>query len=110
MSTYGDDGRYLLVPAKVGQHPLEFGGGEIMGQIAANQMTAGSATVIRLGRRLYADPANGHQRAGSSGKGAASPRRFIQVLRHFELTYDFSSMGDEALAELLPEEFEGRLA
>jgi hypothetical protein len=110
MRTYGEDGQYLLVPSNLGQHPLEFGGGELMGQIAANQMTAGSAAVIRLGRRLYADPITGHQRKGSSGKGASSPRRFIQVLRQFELTYDFSSMTDANLAKLLPAEFASRLA
>lgn len=109
MDTYGDDGRYLLVPSLLGDYPLEFGGGEVMGQIAANQMTTAAPAVIRLGRWLYADPVSGRQRKGSSGKGAASPRRFVQVLRHFELTYDFSSANAEFIAALLPGEFASRL-
>ena len=80
-----------------------------MGQIGANQMTTASPSVIQLGKMLYAAPDTGRQRKGSSGKGAGSPRRFVQILRQFEMTYDFSSMSAEALAAMLPKEFEGRL-
>lgn len=109
MNTYGDDGRYLLVPSQAAQSSLDFGGGEVMGQIAANQMTTASPSVIQLGRMLYAAPDTGRQRKGSSGKGAGSPRRFVQVLRQLEITYDFSSMPADALAAMLPKEFESRL-
>ena len=110
INTYGENGRYLLMPVSNRDYPLEFGGGEIMGQIAANQMTTSSQTVIRLGRRLYEDPETKRQSKGSSGKGADSPRRLIQVLRQFQLTYDFESMSDDALAGLLPKEFSKRLS
>lgn len=109
VETYGDTGKYLILPARTGEYPLEFGGGDVMGQIAANQMTTGSTAVIELGRRLYADAETGRQRRGSGGKGAGSPRRLVQVLRQFELTYDFSSMDVETLAALLPAEFRVRL-
>jgi hypothetical protein len=107
---YGEDGAYLLLPASASANQMTFGGGEVMGQIAANQMTTAAPSVIKLGRRLYASRSTSRQLSGSSGKGAASPRRFIQVLRHFELTYDFSSMTAENLAKLLPPEFKKRLS
>lgn len=102
---YGEDGRYLLLPITIGEHPLEFGGGEVMGQIGANQMTTSAPSVIRLGRMLYADPLTGRQRRGSGGKGRGSPRRFVKVLRQFQLTYDFGSMDESKLKALLPKEF-----
>lgn len=102
---FGEDGEYLLLPITIGEHPLEFGGGEVMGQIGANQMTTSAPSVIRLGRILYADPSTGRQRRGSGGKGRGSPRRFVKVLRQFQLTYDFGSMDESTLKGLLPKEF-----
>jgi len=110
MDRYGDDGAYLLLPTSPTTGQMTFGGGEVMGQIAANQMTTSAPAVIKLGRQLYASKLTSRQLSGSSGKGAASPRRFIQVLRHFELTYDFSSMTTDDLAKLLPSEFKKRLS
>jgi len=110
INSYGADGRYLLLPVSAKDNPLEFGGGEVMGQIAANQMTTSSSVVIRLGRKLYSDPQTDRQNKGSSGKGADSPRRFVKVLRQFQLTYDFDAMTDDAIEGLLPKEFEQRLS
>lgn len=109
IDSYGEDGRYLLLPISDRDYPLEFGGGEVMGQVAANQMTTSSPTVIRLGAILYSDIATGRQNKGSSGKGADSPRRLVKVLRQFQLTYDFEAMSVEALAGLLPSQFRKRL-
>jgi len=110
INSYGADGRYLLLPVSAKDNPLEFGGGEVMGQIAANQMTTSSSVVIRLGRKLYSDPETDRQNKGSSGKGADSPRRFVKVLRQFQLTYDFDAMTDNAIEGLLPREFKQRLS
>lgn len=109
INSYDADGRYLLLPVSARDNPLEFGGGEVMGQIAANQMTTSSSAVIKLGRKLYSDPETDRQNKGSSGKGADSPRRFIKVLHQFELTYDFDAMTGDALEALLPKEFQRRL-
>lgn len=106
MSTYGEDGAYLLLQMKPGAHPLEFGGGEVMGQLAANQMTTGGETIIKLGKQLYSDPNTGRQRRGSGGSSAGSPRSFIRVLRQRELNFDFRSMDTKAVSNLLPGEFD----
>jgi hypothetical protein len=106
MSTFGDNGAYLLLQMKPGAHPLEFGGGEVMGQLAANQMTTGGETIIKLGKQLFSDPNTGRQRRGSGGSAAGSPRSFIRVLRQLELNYDFRSMDTGAVSKLLPGEFD----
>lgn len=107
MNAYGEDGAYLLLQMKPGQFPLEFGGGEVMGQLAANQMTTGGETIIRLGKQLYSDPETGRQRRGSGGSGAGSPRSLVRVLRQLEMNFDFRSMGQKEVRALLPSEFDG---
>lgn len=87
---------------QTGAHPLEFGGGEVVGQLAANQMTTGGETIIKQGRQLYSDPNTGRQRRGSGGAAAGLPRSFIHVLRQLELNYDFCSMNTNTASKLLP--------
>lgn len=103
--TFGENGYYLLKGMNPNAHAMSFQGGEVMGQIGANQLTTASITAINMGRLLYENPETGRQKKGTGGKGPGSPRRFVAVMKQLALTFDHGTMTIDRLKELLPYEF-----
>lgn len=79
--------------------------GEISEQFLSNQRLA-SPIVVEMVYRLYFDENNGRPRAGISGKGLGSTRRFNTFLKSIDLTYDLHSISLEKMIDLLPSEFD----
>lgn len=106
-------GPFLLMQAHIG-HPEAVRGllatspdapGEVYEQLAARKYTVASRAVVEVATRLYFDPATGGLKRGSGGAGAGSPRRLVEVLQQFDLTYDLQQITDARLESLLPREF-----
>ena len=76
--------------------------GELWAQIAATQTLITNKSIIDSIYHLYWDKTQSCRKKGAGGK---SPRRFTQVLKQFERTYDFFSMTGEQIVSMLPPEF-----
>ena len=48
---------------------------------------------------------SGNLKRGAAGKGAGSARRFVRIIRQYQMTYDLNSMNGKEIVELLPYEF-----
>lgn len=80
--------------------------GDLYEQLAARLEIAGSRSVMEVARRLYSRADGDGLKRGAGGSGPGSPRRFAQVLRQFDLTYDVYGMDSTSLMTLLPSEFD----
>ena len=100
-----DASRFLLIAPRKQMHPLSVHG-EILEQFGGRQQVFGSRPIIRAANRLYFDEREGRPKRGVAGSGRGSARRFGLVLRQFDLTYDPESMSDDAIIDILPDEFE----
>ena len=75
-------------------------------RVAANQFLISHKNIVEVMYILYFDEKNQRPKRGStSQKAPGNIRRFIKVLRQFELTYDIYSMAPQQIIEILPEEF-----
>ena len=99
VSRYGKDSMYLLCKEMSTR-------GEAMEQMMARQEILSCEGIVRLGSRLYLDPATGAQKRGTGGKGAGSARRYVNWLNQLKLTYDLYCLSPEELEQLLPSEFD----
>lgn len=102
---HGDNARFLLISPKKQEHPLSVHG-EILEQFGGRQQVLASRPIIAAANRMYFDAAHGAPKKGVAGSGRGSARRFGLVLRQLDLTYDPSSMDDQAFFGILPKEFE----
>ena len=81
--------------------------GDIVEQIASRQEIVASPSVMQVATwAMLAPGPDPKPRSGAGGKGKNSALRFVEVLRQFELTWDFASMPPEQLMELFPREFQ----
>ena len=80
--------------------------GDIVEQIASRQDIVANPSVMQVATwaMLTAEP-DPKPRTGAGGKGSNSALRFVEVLRQFELTWDFATMPPEQLFQLFPQEF-----
>lgn len=79
--------------------------GDLVEQLQAYQNIGLNRSIIEAADNLYWDEAKHNLKRGVGSKGPGSPRRFVNVIGQFELTYDLNSMKSESILELLPNEF-----
>lgn len=63
-------------------------------------------TIQAAARLLYFDEATGGLRKGSGSKAAGSSRRFTQVRRQLDVTWDLFALSPEQFVAMLPKEFD----
>jgi hypothetical protein len=80
--------------------------GDIVEQFASRQELVTNRAIVEGATKLYIDPRTSRPRRGSGGKGDGSPRRFADVLKQFDATWDLYALTTEALLHLLPTEFD----
>lgn len=80
--------------------------GELAEQLLAGQERMTNRAVLEAAGNLYMDAKSGKLRRGAGGKGAGSPRRFVDMLNQFDLTYDLYSLDGKRLLAMLPAEFD----
>lgn len=79
--------------------------GDIVEQLQAYQNIGLNRGIIEAADQLYWDEGKNRLKKGSGSKGAGSPRRFVNIIGQFELTYDLNSMEGARILELFPDEF-----
>lgn len=79
--------------------------GEVFEQMMARKWVVLSPGIMTLVTKLYFDEEKGTLKRGSGGKDAGAPRRLTTVLDQLGLTYDIETLGWEALAGMLPNDF-----
>jgi hypothetical protein len=80
--------------------------GEVYEQLASHQDLATSAPVMEVATRLYVEPETMRLKYGSSTKGPGAPRRLVEVLLQFDLSWDLRSIHADGLLSMLPTEFD----
>ena len=80
--------------------------GEIAEQIAASQELVTNRAVVELATDLYIDKNTRRPRRGASGKGLGSARRFVAVLKQFDVTWNLYAMDTADLLLMMPREFD----
>jgi hypothetical protein len=79
---------------------------DIVAQLASRQEIVSNPAVVQLATQLYFDPTSGTTKKGAGGKGRGSPRRLVDILRQFDVTWDLYSMSLKEFWTVLPKEFE----
>lgn len=79
--------------------------GEVYEQLVTRKFLITSRAVVSVATELYFDPVEQKLKRGAGGSGAGSPRRYVEVLQQFDLTFDLQRISPEALRALLPREF-----
>jgi hypothetical protein len=79
--------------------------GDLVEQLASRQQIVTNPAVMQVATDWFVDPTSGLQRRNANSKGAGGPRRFIDVLNQFDLTWDLSSLSPEEFRSRLPQEF-----
>jgi hypothetical protein len=98
LSSFGSDADHLLCGAP--SVP-----GEVREQLTSQQDMF-HPTIQAATRMLYFDDATGSLRRGVSGKGGGSARRFAQVRKQLDVTWDLFAISPQQLIEKLPAEFD----
>lgn len=79
--------------------------GDVVEQLVARQELITNKAVVGVATSLYVDKVTGKLKKGSGGKGPGSPRRLVDIVDQFDVTYDLYAMTPEMLLNLLPAEF-----
>ena len=79
--------------------------GEIREQLTSQQDLF-HRTIQAAACKLYFDPTSGKLRKGAGGKGAGSARRFAQVRKQLDVTWDLFALSPDQLIAKLPGEFD----
>jgi len=79
--------------------------GEITEQFGAYQEIALNKGILDAANQMYWDNVSGNLKKGAAGKGGGSARRFVRIIRQYQLTYDLNSMQGNQIVSLLPSEF-----
>ena len=80
--------------------------GDVFEQLASRQEWITSSQVQKAVTKLYYDKKNKSLKKGSGGKGGGSARRLSDVLKQFNMNYDFYAISSNDLIGLLPREFD----
>ena len=82
--------------------------GDIVEQLASRQDVVSSPSIMQVATwSLLTAPPESKPKQGAGGAGRNSARRFVDVLRQFEVTWDLTMMPPERLYDLFPSEFHG---
>ena len=98
LSSFGHDADHLLLGAP--SVP-----GEVREQLTSQQDMF-HPTVQAATHKLYFDSKTGKLRTGAGGKGGGSSRRFAQVRKQLDVTWDLFALSPDQLIEKLPKEFD----
>ena len=79
--------------------------GDLVEQLASRQQIVTNPAIMQVATNWFVDASTGQQRRNANSKGAGGPRRFIDVLNQFDLTWDLSMLRPEELSARLPPEF-----
>jgi hypothetical protein len=79
---------------------------DIVAQLAASLELVTNRSVMELATTLYYDSASKRIKRGAGGKGPGSPRRLVDILRQFDVTWDLYAMSLNELLDILPSEFD----
>ena len=77
-------------------------------QLASRQEFATNRSVMGAVTRLYYDQINATIKKGALETNKNKPgslRRFIDLMRQFDVTYDLYSLSTDGVIEILPKEF-----
>lgn len=80
--------------------------GDIVEQLASRQELVTNPTVMETVRQLYFDGSTGKLKRGTARKTNGGPRRLVDILSQFDVTYDLYSVTSADLLALLPSEFD----
>jgi len=79
--------------------------GDLVEQLASRQQIVTNPSIMQVATDWFVDPISHQQRRNANSKGAGGPRRFVDILSQFDLTWDLSSMSPDELQGRLPQEF-----
>ena len=82
--------------------------GDMVEQLASRQEFATNRSVMGAVTRLYYDQINATIKKGALETNKNKPgslRRFIDLMRQFDVTYDLYSLSTDGVIEILPKEF-----
>jgi hypothetical protein len=85
--------------------PVTVSTAEVYRLLVENPSLVTCNAVVEAATLLYYDPGRGRIRRGAGSKSAGGARRLLQVLQHFDCTYDLAMVPTRRLLELLPNEF-----
>jgi hypothetical protein len=82
--------------------------GDIVEQIASRQDIVRFPSLMEVTTKLFYDPSTGRPKVGAANKKGTggTARRFVDVLKQFDLTFDFYGMTSDQILALLPAEFD----
>ena len=81
--------------------------GDIVEQFASRQDIVRFPSLMEVTTKLFYDPSTGRPKVGAANKDTGgTARRFVDVLKQFDLTFDFYGMTSDQILELLPTEFD----
>jgi hypothetical protein len=80
--------------------------GDLVEQLASRQQIVTNPAIMEVATDCFVDPATGQQRRSANSKGGGGPRRFVDVLNQFDVTWDLSYLTSERLRAMLPREFD----
>jgi hypothetical protein len=80
--------------------------GDLVEQLASRQEIVTNATIMQVATDWFVDAATGLQKRNANSKGRGGPRRLIDVLAQFDVTWDLSMMTPDQLKTNLPNEFQ----
>lgn len=75
-------------------------------RILSNEQFATSSSVMHVVTTLYYEPTTRSLKQGSSGTSKGCPRRLVDILSQFALTYDLGALSGPQLLAMLPQEFD----
>lgn len=79
--------------------------GDLVEQLASRQQIVTNPAIMQVATDYFVDPATGLQRRNANSKGAGGPRRFVDLLNQFDVTWDLSSLSAAGLRAMMPAEF-----
>jgi hypothetical protein len=79
--------------------------GDLVEQLASRQQVVTNPMLMQIATDWFVDSATGQQRRNANSKGPGGPRRFIDVLNQFDLTWDLSLIPADEFRARLPPEF-----
>lgn len=79
--------------------------GEISEQLGASQEIALNKGILTAANILYWDETTKSFKRGAASNKGGSVRRFVRIIKQYQMTFDLNSMSGEKIVELMPEEF-----